>query len=162
MLRCVVLILCAAWLLPGCRPTVDQPVTKAPEDCRATANSGGSINVEIVRKFFKDLGDGRYTISRGEPGLNEPDAHVLRWVLEAIPPAEIRRCDIQALNFSKAIAGAASAYELKRHAAKGFSPLLPGRTYIQLHAVHAASDPEFHGVIDGNEPKLLSFWGEGA
>ena len=38
----------------------------------------------------------------------------------------------------------------------------PGRSYVQLHVVHAASDPELHGVIDVDGSQLLSFWEEGA
>jgi hypothetical protein len=66
------------------------------------------------------------------------------------------------LRLSKTMVGSPSAYELRRHTGQGFSELVAGRSYIQLHAVHMASDPELHSVIDLQGPKLLSFWAEGA
>ena len=41
---------------------------------------------------------------------------------------------------SRTTIGSRSSYELTRHNAQGFSELIPGRSYVQLHVVHAASE----------------------
>lgn len=124
-----------------------------------------AVNVEIVEAFFNNLDEERYIINPQHRTLSEAEDHVFRWVVSAIsefteaPPGDY---EIRELRLSKTTVGSPSAYELTRHTTQGFSQLVPGRPYIQLHTVHAASDPELHGVIDLEDLKLLSFWAEGA
>ena len=123
------------------------------------------VDLEIVRNFFNELSEERYIINPHNRTLSEEEDHVFRWVVAAI--SEFTKegyedYEIRELRLSKTTVGSPSAYELTRHTAQGFSQLISGQPYIQLHVVHATSDPELHGVIDLEGPKLLSFWAEGA
>ena len=120
---------------------------------------------QIVRNFFNDLGEERHPIKPDDRALSEEEDHVFRWVIGAISEfTEVPAGDlgIRELRLSKTTPGSPAAYELVRHAGQGFSELVPGRFHVQLHAVHGASDPELHGVIDVQGPRLISFWEEGA
>jgi hypothetical protein len=124
-----------------------------------------AADLEIVSDFFNNLGEEQYIINPDDRILSEGEDHVFRWVTAAI--ADFTGVpdgghEIRELRLSKTMVGSPSAYELRRHIGQGFNELVAGRFYIQLHAVHAASDPELHGVIDLQGPKLLSFWAEGA
>lgn len=124
-----------------------------------TANE---IDLEMVSMFFNNLDQEQYIINPHNRTLTEVEDHVFRWVSAATSEDVHEGYEIRELRLSKTTVGSPRAYELMRHTAQGFTRLEPGRFYIQLHIVHAASDPELHGVIDAQGPKLLSFWAEGA
>lgn len=132
---------------------------------RQPAETTNAVDLEIVSTFFNNLGEEQYIINLDDRPLSEEEDRVFRWVIAAISEftdAPSGDYEIRELRLSKTTIGSPAAYELKRHTGQGFSELVAGRFYIQLHAVHAASDPELHGVIDLQGPKLLSFWAEGA
>ena len=139
-------------LLPGCSQRQPTETTNA-------------VDLEIVSTFFNNLGEERYIINPNDRPLTPEEVHVFRWTITAIsefmegPDANY---DIHELRLSKTMVGSPGAYELTRHTSQGFSKLRVGQFYIQLHAVHIASDPELHGVIDMQGPTLISFWEEGA
>jgi len=146
-------------LLAGCSYPLNR---SSPTPARSTETIN-TVNLETVRAFFQDLNEKPYTINPGERTLTEEENHVFQWVIAAISEAPHRRnYEIRELRLSKTTPGSESAYTLTRHTAQGFPELIPGRSYIQLHAVHMASDPELHGVIDLQGPTLLSFWADGA
>ena len=124
-----------------------------------------AVDLEIVSDFFNNLGEEQYIINPDNRNLSAEEDHVFRWVIAAIADfTDVSDGDyeIRELRLSKTMVGSQSSYELKRHTGQGFNELVAGRFYIQLHAVHVASDPELHGVIVLEGPKLLSFWAEGA
>ena len=148
-------------VLVGCDPP-ENPSTARSTSPHAGISQNRAVDVQVVKAFFRDLGDIQYSVSRDDIGSDERLGHVFQWVRDAIPSSQIRDYEIKVLRFSTATTSSESAYELKIHQARGFVQLSPGRVYVQLHAIHDASDPEFHGVIDGEGPTLLSFWGDGA
>jgi len=159
-IRNIAALLCGLTLI-GCDAPAN-PSTATSPSSHARTNENTEVDLEVVRNFFCDLGATEYTISRDDIGSDKRLRHVFHWVRDAIPSSHIGDHEIKELRLSPATTSSESAYELKIHQARGFGELLPGRVYVQLHAVHAASDPEFHGVIDGDKPLLLSFWGDGA
>ncbi len=162
MARNTSLILSAILILAVCRhPVGESTITPAGTPTPST-ESTRAVDLEIVRTFFSDLGEEQYTINPDDQTLGEEQSHVFRWVVAAISQSQHGDYEIQELRLSRTTVGSRSAYELRRHSAQGFSELMPGRSYVQLHVVHAASDPELHGVIDLDGPELLSFWEEGA
>lgn len=144
MIRNAALVLGAALAISGC----DEPES--------------AVDLAVVRSFFADLGEERITIDPRDRLLSEKERHVVRWVLAAISRSEQGDYEILEVRLSRTTVDSRASYELGRHRSQGFVDLLPGRPYVQVHAVHRASDPELHGVIDGSVPSLLSFWGEGA
>jgi len=124
-----------------------------------------TVDLNIVTTFFHNLGEEQHIINIDSRRLTEEELHVFRWVIAAVADysdALGRDYEIREIRLSKTTVGSPAAYKLRRHIGQGFSELAAGQFYIQLHAVHAASDPELHGVIDLQGPKLLSFWAEGA
>jgi hypothetical protein len=154
--RVYITLLVGVWmiisLLPGCGQFQQTETTNA-------------VDLEIVNIFLNNLGEERYIINPDDRTLSEEEDHVFRWVITAISEfTDVPYGDygIRELHLSKTTLGSPTAYELKRHTSQGFRELVAERFYVQLHAVHKASDPELHGVIDLQGPKLLSFWAEGA
>ncbi len=163
MVRNTFLILGAILILAGCGQPVGESIAMPTGTPTASTESGNAVDMELVRMFFDGLGEEQYRINPNDRNtFGEKQSHVFRWVVAAVSEAEHGDYEIQELRLSKTRVGSRSAYELTRHRAQGFSELMPGRSYVQLHIVHTASDPELHGVIDVDGPKLLSFWEEGA
>ena len=144
MIRLAALVLGAALATGGCA---------VPE---------GPVDLEVVRSFFGDLGEQRITIDPRDRLLDEKERHVFRWIVAAISASKHGDYEILELSLSRTTVDSRYSYELTRHRSQGLGELISGRPYVQLHAVHRASDPELHGVIDGTVPRLLSFWAEGA
>lgn len=134
-----------------------------------------------VKEFFSALGERPGELSSEAEDLAPGEKHALKWLMDAlsshhkIPRSSEGHVQMKAIQelfsskkqafafrLSKATPRSPGAYALQRHRAQGFVPLSPSKNYIQVQYVpKGLACPEYHGVVDLENLKLISFWVEG-
>ena len=129
---------------------------------QSTPQAAVEVESAEVGSFFRELEGERQIINSTNLAQDRRGRTICRWLQQANP--EIRELAKQdfLLVLTPARFGDTKSYALRRHQAQSFALLEPNKVYIQFQVIpHGVACPEYHGVIEPLEPKLLSFWHEG-
>lgn len=108
---------------------------------------------EDARAFFERLGDEPVRLTRGDVGT-ETELAIYDWIRGSAArsgfPAPtgfvVRSLDPRSTD----------SYAYRLHLRRGHPELSAGKRYVEVQLLHAASDPEIHGIIDVDEMLLVS------
>lgn len=126
----------------------------------ADVSDEGAVHpgVATVKAFFEQLGDEPVHLLVGDLP-SETEMETLNWLRQSTARStggEFTGFIVRRLNPLSP-----NSYALRLHRSKGYPELLARKRYVEVHCLHAVSDPEIHGIIDLDEMKVVSIIADG-
>lgn len=119
---------------------------------------------EVIPNLFNSLGAGRTVIQSTNLPARPSEQVLVNWLRASDPKIHgLTKVGNYAVVLSKVSPTNQHSYVLRRFSAFNTGTGLDtNKVYLQIQIIpFGLACPEYHGVVDPNPPKLLSFWGEG-
>ena len=118
--------------------------------------SAAALGVETARTLLASIGNEPMRLS--EVG-SEAEIETFGWIRESIAQSTGDEC--VGFTVTRLNPLSADSYALQLHRREGYSELVTGKRYVEIHCLRAISDPELHGIIEVDEMQIVSLMSDG-